>query len=425
MFIELKEGSVLFVEGSAAVIVSAGLVSILGADVSTRKRVIVRRGKTLPIQALRDSTLEIIEGEGSTSAELLESTIPESWTKVVNEVSSSGFSPVVVLGDVDLGKNTFCIYLSNLVTKMGGSVALIEGDVSHGDIGPPACVSMALVSNPLLDFFSLKPEAVAFVGCITPIGVQPRILDGLSILKELAAEKRPSLILVNTDGWVLGDEAAEYKLSLLSSIAPQGVIGIQARNELEPILSVAEFKGFRVFRVEPSGVVRLRDRETRKSLREQCYRKFLSGAVSRSYPLNHVKLGNTFLNSPEVDDFFRDRLSEMLGHPVLAYSALDGGLHVLVKGIERIDESLIAKASLEIGRPIRVVVEDEVKGLILGMFDEKGQFLGLGIFNRLDFEHHALGVLTPIIGVPSIIRFGRIRLDESFREIGFTQAYEP
>jgi polynucleotide 5'-kinase involved in rRNA processing len=59
------------------------------------------------------------------------------------------------------------------------------------------------------------------------------------------------------------------------------------------------------------------------------------------------------------------------------------------------------------------------------MFSGKGQFLGLGIFNGLDVEHHVLGVLTPITVVPSIIRFGRIKLDESFREIGFTKAFEP
>jgi len=425
MSVTLKEGRVLLIGGSAAVVVREGMVSILGADVAAGKRVIVRMGKALPLEALRDSTLELIEGEGSAKVELPSSTIPESWTRVVKDVSTHRLSPVIVLGATDRGKNTFCIYLSNTILKEGGSVALIDGDVGQGDIGPPAGVSMALIPCPIFDLFTLKPEAAVFIGSTTPSGVQHRILEALSTLQEEAEKRGPSLTLINTDGWLLGDDAVEYKLRMLSSILPQAVVGIQLEGELEPVLSVAESKGHQVFRVEPSSAVRVRDRDVRRRLREQCYCKFLSGAVLRRFPIGYVKLECTFLSSPEVDEALRDQLSKLLHRPILVYADDDGSLRVLVEGSEEVEGQMVFKAAQMTGRRVRVIAEDEAKGLLLALMDGRGRFLGLGVLKGIDFEHRSLGVLTPCVEAPSIIRFGRIKLDEEFREIGFSQAYEP
>ena len=419
----LKEGRVLLIEGPSAVVVRRGMVSILGADMTPGRRVVVRRGKALPFEALRDSTLELVEGESSAKTELLGSTIPESWTRVVEEASAHRSSPIMVLGATDRGKNTFCIYLSNTILKEGGSVTLIDGDVGQGDIGPPAGVSMALVNYPLFDLFSLKPERAVFIGSTTPAGVQDRVLKAISALRGEAEEKGPSLI-INTDGWVLGDDAIEYKLRILLSIRPQAVVGIQLDGELEPILSAAEAKGHRIFRVEPSGAARARDRDVRRGLREQCYRKYLSGAVLRKFPIGRVRTEYTFLAFPEVDDKLLDPLSRLLDRPVLAYLDDYGGLRVLVKGSEVVKEENVLKIAKMVGKPAGVVVEDEGKGLLLGLMNSRGGFLGLGVLKGIDFERRSLEVLTPCVEAPSIVRFGRIRLGEEFQETGFTQAYE-
>jgi polynucleotide 5'-hydroxyl-kinase GRC3/NOL9 len=425
MSFTLKEGRVLLIGGPAAVVVRAGVVSILGADLAAGRRVVVRRGKALPLQALGDSTLELTEGEGSARTELQGSTIPESWTRVAKEISTHRPSPVMVLGAADRGKNTFCIYLSNMILKEGGSVTMVDGDVGQGDIGPPTSISMALVEYPLFDLFALRPEEAIFIGSTTPSGVQNRVLEAISTLLGETDKKRPSLTLINTDGWVIGDDAAEYKLRLLALIAPQAVVGIQLEGELEPILSVAEYRGHQVFRVEPSSAVRERDRDVRRGLREQCYRKFLSGAIMRKFPIGRLRTEYTFLSSPEVDDTLRDLLSKLLHRPVLVYADTYGGLRVLVKGSEEVEEQTALRASQMIGKPLRFVAEDEAKGLLLGLMEGRGRFLGLGILKGIDFERRSLEVLTPCLEAPSIIRFGRIRLDEEFREIGFTQVYEP
>lgn len=425
MSVGLKEGRVLLVEGPTAVVVRAGLVSVLGADLAATKRVVIRKGKALPFQALRDSALELIEGEGSTKVELPTSTIPKSWTELAHEVLTHRLSPVVVLGATDRGKNTLCIYLSNMILKVGCSVALIDADVGQGDIGPPAGLSMALVSYPIFDLFSLKPEAATFIGSTTPTGVQDRIFDAISKLLIEAGERRPGITLINTDGWVLGGDAVEYKLSIISSVAPQAVVGIQLDEELEPILSAAESKGHRVFRVETSSAARPRDRDVRRSLREQCYRKFLSKAVLRRFPLGRVKLEYTFLSFPEADGALSDLLSELIHRPLLVFVGLDRGLRVLVEGSKQVEEQMFLKAAQATGKPLRIVAEDEAKGLLLGLMDRQGRFLSLGILKGIDFDRRTLELLTPCVEPPSIIRFGRIKLDEEFQEQGFSQAYEP
>jgi len=425
MSVTLKEGRVLLVEGPAAAVIRQGVVSVLGADLAPNKRVVVRRGRALPLQALHDSTLELIEGEGSAKTELPSSTIPESWTKVVEAVSTRKLSPVVVLGATDRGKNTFCIYLSNTILKEGGSVALIDGDVGQGDIGPPAGVSMAFPPYPVFDLFALKPETAVFIGSTTPAGVQNRVLEAISLLRKEAEENIPRLTLVNTDGWVLGEGAVEYKLHVLSTIIPQAIVGIQLEGELEPILSVAESKGYQVFRIESSSVARARDRDARRGLREQCYRKFLSEAVLRRFPVGYVKLEYTLFSSPEADGMLREQLSRLLNRPVLIYADAYGGLRVLIEGSEEVEEEMVLRASQVTGKSVRVVTEGETIGLVLGLMDGQGGFLGLGVLKGIDFERRTLEVLTSCVEAPGILRFGRIRLDDEFREIGFSQALEP
>jgi polynucleotide 5'-kinase involved in rRNA processing len=63
--------------------------------------------------------------------------------------------------------------------------------------------------------------------------------------------------------------------------------------------------------------------------------------------------------------------------------------------------------------PIR---QGEGDGLLLGMYDSQRKFLGIGILREVDSVRKTLKVFTSVSAKPASVAFGKVRLDENFKE---------
>ncbi len=368
MRLNVKEGRTLLVDGPASVNLLSGSAKVLGAGLEVGSKVVVRNGKRLPFEVIRNADFELTLGENSSFLEIDGGTIPKSWKDAVDGVLFSGeLVSILVMGDVDRGKTSFCTYLANHALKKGRKVGIIDGDLGQSDIGPPATVGLARVVKPIVGLFDAQAESVAFVGATTPSKAFNASLNALKTLKSKSQEMDIDFLIVNTDGWVEGEDAINHKDQVVELFGSTAVIVIREDDELEPLLNT--LRGLRTFIVESPKTVRKRGHETRKTLRELAYRKYLKDAKVLCCSLGHIK---------------------------------------------------IKEGSIEHGDPISSdlmrMIDDE-GGPLVGLEGSAGKFLGIGILHFIDLKKRILKVYTPVRGIIQTIHIGRVRLSLDGNEL--------
>ncbi|MCS7114012.1 MAG: Clp1/GlmU family protein [Nitrososphaerota archaeon] len=366
MDITVKDGKTLLVDGPASVTLVSGKVEVFGFPMEHAYKVIIRDGKRMPFTVEETATFNISLGENSCVEELEGSTIPPSWSKAYEELLAVPSKPAVALvfGASDSGKTSFCTYLLNKLLGEKRRVAILDADLGQSDIGPPCTIAYTFVSKPVTDLFNLLVKNAFFVGVTSPSKAVDKVLQGLTLLKEEIFNNSPDFIVVNTDGWVEGEDAVQYKVQLAERISPNIIFCIQQNDKLNPLL--AALKNYRTFTIDSPPAIKQRSREKRKSLRELGYIKYLKNAKVQCIPLNWVKIENF----------------EQAGLGKNAATPTSGG-----------------------------------KNLLVGLYDGEERFLGIGIIREIDYVRKIMKVFTPVINGVSTIVVGRVRLDKNFKEI--------
>lgn len=383
----VEKGKTLLVDGPASVVLLTGNVSVLGAALKVGEKNVIREGKRVAFEVKRGATFDLTLGENASFEEVNGSTIPPSWENATKEIMSHK-SPmaVTVMGGVDSGKTSLCVYLANKALKKGWKVAVIDADLGQSDIGPPSTIGFSHVTTPVKDLFEMEAENAYFVGLTSPSRAVNMVLEGLTKLKNRVLETGVDFLIVNTDGWIDGEEATKYKIQLVERIAPDIVVGIQQERELVPILTALEWT--KIFAVESPPAIRRRSREKRKLLRELGYKKYLKGAKVRLFRLNRVKVEGPLLGA---------------GRPVIP---------------EQVE---MIKRALE-ERPFYGEEKGE-EGLLVALQGAQGDFLGIGVLFWISREREAMKIYTPVSGKVSTIQLGQMKLGKKGREIGLASVF--
>lgn len=421
----IEKGRTLLVDGPASVSLLSGEVEVFGAPLETGVKTVIRRGKRVAFEVKQKADFDLALGENASVEEFEGSTIPASWKKACNTTLALEDKPivVVVMGEVDSGKTSFCTYLANRALKEKRRVAIIDADLGQSDIGPPSTIGFSRLTSPIRDPFLLKAENAYFIGTTTPSGALNRVVDQLAKMKDESLKKAVDFLVINTDGWVLGEEAVQYKLRLLKVIAPSVIVGIQQQSELTPIL--AALKGVTVISIESPQAIKKRDREKRKTLRELSYKKYLKGAKVQSFPLSWVKVEGIPLGTGVAPSEKRlEKIRTKLGvNPF--YCEETPNFIVIVLGSDKwIDEKQILNLKEELGKEVKVIQEGEEQGLLVGLHGEDEKFLGIGIINRIDYERRTLQVYTPTTVKIASIHVGQVKLDKQGKEIGISPVFK-
>jgi polynucleotide 5'-hydroxyl-kinase GRC3/NOL9 len=415
MIKEVKADKTLLVNGPASVQLVSGEAEILGAPLSAGKPVIVRDGKRTPFYVKKDATFNIMYENETMVEEVEGDTVPASWHQVAGEsLSWKKPATVLIIGEVDAGKSSICTFLTNRALKEKLTVAVIDADLGQSDVGPPTTVGLAYVNKPVRDLFYVKASRLCFVGSTTPAGVEEHVVQCVLDFKNWAFREQKDFLVINTDGWVEGEEAVRYKAMLTEAVAPNAVVAVKQEEELTPI--IRSLNNTPIMTVEPSSAIRKRDVEKRKALRELGYKKYLKKAKVETFPLNWVKMEGIHSSSSL---FLRTGLYI---HPVFCEETVEA-IWVVLKRSQTLDFERTRKAEETFKKKVKVTWKGDEKGLIVGLHDEENKFLGLGVINDIDYRRRVLKVSTSVSQKTSIIKVGHVRLDDKCREVGITSLW--
>ncbi|UCF78811.1 MAG: hypothetical protein JSW03_00590, partial [Candidatus Eiseniibacteriota bacterium] len=290
------------------------------------------------------------------------------------------------------------------------------------DVGPPSTLGFSRINSYVKDLFEIEAESAYFVGVTSPTGTARRVVEGLTTLKDKALGAGTDFLIINTDGWIEGEDAIEYKTSLVNQIRPDVIVGIQHEDELTPILT--GLQRTKTVKVECSPQAHRRNREKRKILRELSYTKYLKNAKVQSFPLKwiHVKgavLGAGTAPIPERAEAIRN----LLKRDPIHCEETPGTLFVVLRKGQWVDEAHVKSAEERLGKRLKVIAESEEEGLLVALQNELDEFLGIGVLCGVDYKRKAIKVYTPVSEDVAIVRFGQIKLDRKGRETGISTVY--
>jgi len=414
----VKAGQTLVVDGPASVTLLSGEVDILGARFRLGSKMVIRESKRVPFYVGADAEFEVLLSEKGAVNEFAGNTIPKSWETTVSTVLADAHKPVIVMivGAVDVGKTSFCAYLANRALKEKRRVAVVDADLGQSDLGPPSTISFSRIAKPIRDPFEIGAENICFVGVTSPSSALSEVIDGIATMTERVLRLGTDLLIVNTDGWVEGEDAVRYKLALAKRIKPHMVIGIQEQNELTFLLgALTEVPNASI---EPSPAVRKRDREERKLLRELGYKKYLKGAAIQSFPLGWVEIsGVPFGSGAPPSQNRMSKIVEQIGTTPLYCEETPNSIFIALSDEQWADEEIAKTLEDTLNKKVKIVWEGDEGGLLVALNDKDGNFLGIGIIKELDYNRRVLKVYTNVKKRITSIHVGQIKLDKSGKEL--------
>jgi polynucleotide 5'-hydroxyl-kinase GRC3/NOL9 len=348
------------VDGPASVQLVTGKAEVFGNPLKVEQRVLVREGKRQPFYAVETSVFSVLLGANAAIEEVEGGTVPSSWSKPVQTVMGLEKKPIVIIvfGASDVGKSSFCTYMVNSLVTAKRRVAVIDGDLGQSDIGPSAGVGYAVASAPITELYNLRFQNGFFVGVTSPVKAVAQTVKALTCIMTDATSKQVDYVLVNTDGFVIGEAAIKYKLSIIKELKPDVVVGIQMQDELEPLMSYLGGGGLMM--VEPSPAVNQRSPEKRKLLREMTYAKYLKKSKLHCIPISQINL------EPR-------------------------------NGVPK--------------------TQEPEKGLLVGLYARGTRFLGIGVLRAVNTERKVLKIQTAVKSKPFRVVFGKVHLNEKLQEV--------
>jgi polynucleotide 5'-hydroxyl-kinase GRC3/NOL9 len=414
----LEKGKTLLVDGPASVITTSGKVEVFGYSPSSTSKIVIREGKRLPFVVEENASFTISLGENADIEETNGSTIPPSWTEAFEELQKIQSKPImaIVLGTADSGKTSFCTYLINKLIEKKDKVAILDGDLGQSDIGPPCTVAYAFVTKPLTDLFNLEAKNAFFVGITSPSTATNKVIDGLTTLKKEVLNSNPNYVIVNTDGWTEGEEAANYKIQLVKKLNPEIIFCIQQKDELATVLN--SLKDFKTVTVESPSTIRQRSREKRRSLRELGYIKYLRNAKVQSIPKNWIEIEDNEFGLDKTNGNIRQarKIYEFLGMKPLHLAEFKRKISIFVGKTRWISQEAINKVEEFTQKKVEVVHKGEEEGFLMALYNDERKFLGIGVLQEVDYRRQTLKILTPVSKKISVVALGKVKLDKNFKE---------
>jgi len=199
-----------------------------------------------------------------------------------------------VVGGVDVGKSTRCTFRAKRRARGQRGAAVVDADIGQTDLGPPTTMAAGNVTKPVPNLSLIEPSERLFIGSTSPSRVTSKVIRGIKRLIDRHTEPG-RLVIVNTDGWVDGDEATEYKAQMLREVQPDITLGI---GDTTRISQIVEATRQAALLVGSPDTVKGRTHVDRKELRGLGYRKYLANASIRLFRLAGIALCDSISSEP-------------------------------------------------------------------------------------------------------------------------------
>jgi polynucleotide 5'-hydroxyl-kinase GRC3/NOL9 len=293
-------------------------------------------------QIHEELTQRTMDNTPRTSPLLKDISISPEWEAAAGMISRQA-GIVVVIGVPGSGKSTLSRYLVDYLTHGHEMVALIDCDVGQTHLGPPTTIGMSLYKKSPDRLDTLQPDYMRFIGAPSPVGHISDVVHGTKWLSDKAQHGGAEGVIINTSGLILGAAGTELKLSKVDVVAPQYVLALQESSEIESLLMEVKRQSLpSIIRLPVSDDAKKRSLEARRGLREEKYRAYFKDAKTMELPVALV-------------DLSRD-------------------------GQDR----------------ERTIASNKEDNVLLGLCDQEGCALALGILQAWDVNEQWMHVLTPL-----------------------------
>lgn len=418
----VEKGKTLLVDGPASVTVVSGSVEVFGSKPNITSKIIIREGKRLPFAVNETAAFDISLAEKASVEEVEGNTIPPSWIKAHEDLSDLQAKPAtaVVLGTTDSGKTSFCTYLINKLIGQKKKIAVLDGDLGQSDVGPPCTVSYAFVTKPITDLFNLQAKNAIFIGATSPDGAVDKVIESLNQLKKEILSSDTDFVVVNSDGWIDGEEAVKYKIQLVEKINPDAIFCVQQKDELAPLLNGLE--RYRRTTVESPSVISQRTGEKRKNLRELGYTKYLRNAKVQSIPLGWLRIEDNDLfglSRGRQNGKVARRIYDLLGMKPLQFMEQTDRISIIIGKRRWINAENLKRIEEETKKKVVIIRKGEEEGLLTALYNGDGRFLGIGVIQEIEYLRRTLKILTPVSHDVAMAVIGKVKLDKNMKEIPF------
>ena len=322
---------------------------------------------------------------------------------------------------MESGKTSFTAVLANRAIANNIVPAIIDADIGQADIGPPAFVSMSMPSSWVIWLRQLEPLAMRFVGSIEPSAAAGRVISAVTEMVEKARSMGAGLIVIDTDGWVRGWSALEFKVDLLRSV---GADFVAVMGDAELFSFISRAVGAKVYHLRSPQVQAIRDVDDRRKLRALNYKRFIEGDVVEVDLTKVPVQGGCLASSIPLDDKeLKKIVSSTIGKEVVSAAKYPGGLCILVDSDKPVEQQAVKAIQKALQKKFHDVEEVIVtytgglKGVLAALTDSNGVDHPAKLLEfdastmTAKFETRYKGPITRVI-------FSKIRLDEDFTEAG-------
>ncbi len=414
--VRLSDGEYVRIEGPAMVEVLRGSLYLLGARYETGAKVTILRARRVVAKAISDTELSLVLGPGgfADKPKAGEEMIDE-WDSKLN-ISLKG-SVVVVMGAMDSGKTTITTILVNKAASMGLKVGVVDADPGQNDLGPPTTITCSVLKSGRITHLSFMiPLRQVFIGSTNLEGNWHRAVYAVTKLVDyLRGREGADLIVVNTDGWVEGEGAIEYKRALVTAVKPSYVIVMRKGDEVDGLVKGLSQWNTLVLNAPPS--MRVRDRNDRKIHRDMGYGRYLSPSRDLTLSLSQVNVVNMPITGRRLDERLARLISTYLKVKPIYVDALKNMVMVVSSSVKEPTLRSIP------GGVALILQPNWENGLLVGLEDVDGFLVSLAVLRRIYYNAGKIVVTVPrrlsnaeLASVRSI-RVGSIRVNEQFEEV--------
>jgi len=345
--------------------------------------------------------------------------LPISWRQAIDEIAQAG-GVCIVLGAVDTGKSTFCSLLASAAARAGKRAAVVDADVGQSDVGPPACVSMGLLTRPIQRLAELSVSALHFVGSTSPPGHLLPAVVGARLMVEAAQRADAHLVVVDTTGLITGALARALKTSKIDALHPNHLVALQRRGEVEHLLAAyTRARRPAIHRLPVSAHAQVRPREQRTAARQAAFERYFQSAVDTELALSEVAIqGSMWRSGQPLPGHMVQYLSDQLGGTVAwAERSEEGIFAVVADDCGRVNSGALTQTFPDVS--VRLARAQHFDGLLVGVMGRDDETLGMGILRHIDFESGRVTLHSPVRadGEIAALRMGSLRLATDYSEV--------
>ncbi len=415
--LEMEPGDLVRVFGPATLRVSKGLVSILGAELREGELFVIGELRSYVVKGVVESRIEVeLEGDARVELASPEEEPYDEWVEVADSILSNCPIPctVTVVGPTDSGKTSFAALLANRGMLRGLRVAIIDADVGQADIGPPGFIGLAYPRKWISWLRFLEPEMLRFIGSIEPSPLVGRIISACVELQAKAVSDGAQLIVVDSDGWVEGWAALEYKVDLIRALRSNHVV-VVGDDSLAKYM--ARLFPDRVHRLVKPMVQAVRSVEDRRRLRQENYRRFIEGSIVE-VDLTETPVYGACISGYMVEEKLVKVIKETLGEGIVEMvTEYPGGICIYVKDQDHALQHQLKELQRKLqGLEVMVIPLNTAKMILTALRDEKGHDCP-ALLVDLDVKTRKALFKTKCKGPFKAVLASRIRLAEDYREI--------